>query len=89
MKLGSSTDLASLRGTPAAKEEREEKKTLGPEVPEQPDLFVRAQRRKLPDERKSVTHKFSVAQANVWTQDVCDTIWIQPKKHLRRWASHK
>ena len=29
--------------------------------PEQRDLFARARRRKLPDERKSVTHKFSVA----------------------------
>ena len=31
-----------------------------PETPEQRDLFARAQRRKLPDERKSITHKFSV-----------------------------
>jgi ribonucleoside-diphosphate reductase alpha chain len=30
------------------------------EAPEQRDLFARAQRRKLPDERKSITHKFSV-----------------------------
>ncbi len=29
-------------------------------APQQQDLFVRAQRRKLPDERKSITHKFSV-----------------------------
>ena len=35
-------------------------KTGGIEVPEQPDLFVRAQRRKLPDERKSITHKFAI-----------------------------
>jgi len=60
MNLGSSANLASLPGTTAAKEEKEEKKTLGPEAPEQRDLFVRAQRRKLSDERKSVTHKFSV-----------------------------
>ena len=60
MELERSTNLASLPGTPAAKEEKEEKKTLGPEAPEQRDLFVRAQRRKLSDERKSVTHKFSV-----------------------------
>lgn len=60
MNLGSSASLASLPGTTAAKEEKEEKKTLGPEAPEQRDLFVRAQRRKLSDERKSVTHKFSV-----------------------------
>jgi ribonucleoside-diphosphate reductase alpha chain len=30
------------------------------EAPEQRSLFVRAQRRKLPDERKSVTHKFAI-----------------------------
>jgi ribonucleoside-diphosphate reductase alpha chain len=29
------------------------------EAPEQRSLFVRVQRRKLPDERKSVTHKFA------------------------------
>jgi ribonucleoside-diphosphate reductase alpha chain len=34
--------------------------TGGDEVPEQRGLFVRAQRRKLPDERKSMTHKFAV-----------------------------
>jgi hypothetical protein len=27
-----------------------------------------------------------VAQATLWTQDVCDTTWIQPKKHLGRWG---
>ncbi len=29
-------------------------------VPEQQELFVRAQRRKLPSERRSITHKFSI-----------------------------
>jgi len=60
MNLGSSASLASLPGTTAAKEEKGEKKTLGPKAPEQRDLFVRAQRRKLPDERNAVTHKFSI-----------------------------
>lgn len=60
MKLGSSANLAVLSDTLAATEGKEEKKTLGPEAHEQRDLFVRAQRRKLSDERKSVTHKFSV-----------------------------
>src|SRR5260370_36009133 len=60
MNIGSSASLASLPGTTAAKEEKEEKKTLGPEAPEQGDLFGRAQRRKLPDERKAITHKFSI-----------------------------
>ena len=31
-----------------------------PEAPEQRDFFARAQRRKLPDERKPITHKLSV-----------------------------
>lgn len=31
-----------------------------PDAAEQRDLFARAHRRKLPDERKSITHKFSV-----------------------------
>lgn len=36
------------------------KKPASAEAPEQRDLFARAQRRKLPDERKSIKHKFSV-----------------------------
>jgi ribonucleoside-diphosphate reductase alpha chain len=60
MNLGSSANIASLPGTTEAKEEKEKKETLGSEVPEQRDLFVRAQRRKLPDERKAITHKFSI-----------------------------
>jgi ribonucleoside-diphosphate reductase alpha chain len=43
-----------------AQEEKEEKKPEGADTPVQKDLFVRAQRRKLPDERKSITHKFSI-----------------------------
>jgi ribonucleoside-diphosphate reductase alpha chain len=39
---------------------QEEKKPEGADTPAQKDLFVRAQRRKLPDERKSITHKFSI-----------------------------
>ncbi len=27
-----------------------------------------------------------MGQETVWTQDVCDTTWIQPKKLLRRWG---
>src|SRR6266481_3883927 len=60
MQAGNSTDLALSSGTSTAQSEREEKKTASAEAPEQPDLFARAQRRKLPDERKSITHKFSV-----------------------------
>jgi len=55
-----STDLVTPTAVSPAQEEKEEKKPAGKETPEQKDLFVRAQRRKLPDERKSITHKFSI-----------------------------
>jgi ribonucleoside-diphosphate reductase alpha chain len=46
---------------PSAIEERKPRaQPTGTHAVEQNDLFVRAQRRKLPDERKSITHKFSV-----------------------------
>ena len=52
---------ASLPETPASDPDQGEKsKVSGVEVPEKRDLFVRAQRRKLPDERKSITHKFAI-----------------------------
>src|SRR5229473_7076821 len=60
MQAGNSTDLAPSSGTSTAQSEREEKKLASAKGPEQPDLFARAQRRKLPDERKSIKHKFSV-----------------------------
>jgi ribonucleoside-diphosphate reductase alpha chain len=65
MRLGgdgveNSTDLLTPMAVAPAQEEKEEKKPAGTEIPEQKDLFVRAQRRKLPDERKSITHKFSI-----------------------------
>jgi ribonucleoside-diphosphate reductase alpha chain len=56
-------DSATLEATPDSSPEqieKEQKKADGAEAPEQRDLFARAQRRKLPDERKSITHKFSV-----------------------------
>jgi len=55
-------NLAALAVPPGGspeQSEREEKKAVSG-APEQRDLFVRAQRRKLPDERKSLTHKFSI-----------------------------
>src|SRR6266446_5909117 len=52
--------LAVPPGGSPAQSEREEKKAVSAGAPEQRDLFARAQRRKLPDERKSVTHKFSI-----------------------------
>src|ERR1700716_4140209 len=65
MRLGgdgveNSTDRLTPIAVAPAQEEKEEKKPAGTEIPEQKDLFVRAQRRKLPDERKSITHKFSI-----------------------------
>src|SRR5258707_14387512 len=60
MLAENSADLASPPGASLAQTEKEEKKLASAEGPEQRDLFVRAQRRKLPDERKSITHKFSV-----------------------------
>jgi len=65
MRLGgdgveNSTDLLTPIAVAPAQEEKEEKKPAGTEIPEQKDLFVRAQRRKLPDERKSITHRFSI-----------------------------
>ena len=56
--MENSTDLVTPTSVSPAQEE--EKKPTGTETPEQKDLFVRAQRRKLPDERKSITHKFSI-----------------------------
>ena len=44
----------------SGKQGKTEGKMAAPEAPEQQELFVRAQRRKLPDECKSITHKFSV-----------------------------
>jgi ribonucleoside-diphosphate reductase alpha chain len=44
----------------AASPAQEEKKPEAADTPAQKDLFDRAQRRKLPDERKSITHKFSI-----------------------------
>src|SRR5260370_41199331 len=46
--------------------EKEEKRPANAEAPEQRDLFPRAQRRKLPDERKSITHKFSIGGHEVY-----------------------
>jgi len=61
MPAGAATDRGSSAGTLAPDLDNGQKtKTDGVEVPEQQDLFVRAQRRKLPDERKSITHKFAI-----------------------------
>ena len=58
MEAGNSADLASPPDISPAQGE-EKKKPASAEGREQRDLFARGQRRKLPDERKSITHKFS------------------------------
>src|SRR6266849_9434156 len=60
MRAGNSTDLPPSPGTSPGRSESQEEKPGRAEAPEQRDLFARAQRRKLPDERKSITHKFSI-----------------------------
>jgi ribonucleoside-diphosphate reductase alpha chain len=60
MQAGDSTDLPSPIGASPPQPEKEEKTPSSAEVPERRGLAVRAQRQKLPDERKSITHKFSV-----------------------------
>jgi len=60
MQAGNLADLAPPPGISPSQGEKEEEKPAGAEAAEQRDLFIRAQRRKLPDERKSITHKFSV-----------------------------
>jgi hypothetical protein len=57
--MENSTDRLTPIAVGPAQVEKEEKKPAGTEIPEQKDLFAGAQRRKLPDERKSITHKFS------------------------------
>jgi ribonucleoside-diphosphate reductase alpha chain len=54
------SDSASSVGIPVVEQNEAKEQPRGAEAPEQRDLFARTQRRKLPDERKSVTHKFSV-----------------------------
>jgi hypothetical protein len=47
MKVGNSADLAPQSGTSPAEGEKEEKRPSSLEAPEQRNLFIRAQRRKL------------------------------------------
>jgi ribonucleoside-diphosphate reductase alpha chain len=60
MQAGNSADLSPSLGTSPAQSENEEKKAVNAEAPEQRNLFIRTQRRKLADERRSITHKFSI-----------------------------
>lgn len=55
-----SAALASPPSASAPQSDNDEKALASAEVPEQRELFIRTQRRKLPDERRSITHKFSI-----------------------------
>lgn len=56
--MGTVTDQVPSEGVVA--ETAEKAKVAAVEVAEQKELFVRAQRQKLPNERNSLTHKFTV-----------------------------
>lgn len=60
MQTATSSDSVSPPDSPVVQPEEPKEQPHVPEAAEQRDLFARAQRRKLPDERKSITHKFSV-----------------------------
>lgn len=60
MQTVTPTDPMPPSATPVVEQEKQKEQPSAAEAPEQRDLFARAQRRKLPDERKSITHKFSV-----------------------------
>jgi len=53
-------DPVSTVGISVPEQNQTKPSVTSPEAPEQRDLFARAHRRKLADERKSITHKFSV-----------------------------
>ena len=54
------SDPASSAGISVPEQSQPKPHVTSPEAPEQRDLVARTHRRKLPDERKSITHKFSV-----------------------------
>lgn len=60
MQADNSPDLARSPGGSSGQGEQEEKTPVCAGAPEQRDLFNRSRRRKLPDERKAITHKFSI-----------------------------
>lgn len=58
---GNDSNNAGLSvGLPVREPEQPKPHGTSPQAPKQQDLFARAHRRKLPEERKSVTHRFSV-----------------------------
>ena len=60
MQTVSSPDLVSPVGVPVVQPDKPKEQPSAAEAAEQRNSFAHAQRHKLPDERKSITHKFSV-----------------------------
>ena len=60
LQTATRTDPLPPPATPVVEQEKQKAQPSGVDGPEQQDLFARTQRRKLSDERKSITHKFSV-----------------------------
>ena len=60
METTNQRDPVSTVGISVPEQNQTKPSVTSPEAPEQRDLFARAHRRKLADERKSITHKFSV-----------------------------
>lgn len=60
VEIATPSDPMASASIPVVEQNKPKAHSPGAEAPEQRDPFARAQRRKLPDERKSITHKFSV-----------------------------
>ncbi len=60
MEAATPSDSVSSPDSSAVEAAKPKEQSPVVEAPEQRDLFARARRRKLPDERKAITHKFSV-----------------------------
>ena len=60
VQVATPSDSAPSASIPIIEQNRPKEHRSIAEAPEQRDLFARARRRKLSDERKSITHKFSV-----------------------------
>jgi ribonucleoside-diphosphate reductase alpha chain len=61
LQTATASDAVPSGDIPVVEQEKPKEHASAAEGPEQQDLFARAQRHKLPDERKSITHKFSVS----------------------------
>jgi len=61
MQTATASDAVPSGDIPVVEQEKPKEHASAAEAPKRQDLFARAQRRKLPDERQSITHKFSVS----------------------------